>query len=332
MSGTAGLSAAKNRRSGNEVKFNGQQKQPFPDKNIHQPHFAPQHGKQPSQPSQTSQTSQPFQPPHPLVLLKSHELRLQKIENKDTSDSTYDSLIKDFEIHKEEYSKFKQDYTFFKNGVISNEKKISLANASNVNSLQAEKALQTEKAMQSEKAMQAEKALQTEKALQIEKALQAERATHLEKTMRLEKTMQVERAVQLEKTMQLEKTIQAERDIQIKKISNLEGDILSLHRRIDDIHKLIASLSLELSNITQLYKSELIKFEEIQTEEIQTEEIQTEEIQSEEIQSEEIQSERIQSEEVQSEEIDIYDKLTFITNEEPNIQFEVIDSNNTTTL
>ena len=36
MSGTAGLSAAKNRRSGNEVKFNGQPKQPIPDQHFSQ--------------------------------------------------------------------------------------------------------------------------------------------------------------------------------------------------------------------------------------------------------------------------------------------------------
>jgi cell division protein FtsN len=40
----------------------------------------------------------------------------------------------------------------------------------------------------------------------------------------------------------------------MKKVSNLESDILALHRRIDDIYKLITSLSLEVSSITEHYK------------------------------------------------------------------------------
>jgi hypothetical protein len=165
MSGTASLSAAKNRRSGNEVKFNGQAKpsaiasqqqcsqkrgqqcgvqKPMPPQYGQPQHGQPQHGQpqhgqpqhgqpqhgqpQHGQPQHGThkpmppQYGQQIQPPHPLVLLKSHELRLQKVESiilsesdseyefaaNSSSDKNYSSLIKDFAAHKEDFESFKR--------------------------------------------------------------------------------------------------------------------------------------------------------------------------------------------------------------------------------
>ena len=85
MSGNASLSAAKNRRSGNEVKISGQNKQapPPPQKTRQQ-----QQGQQGQQgqgqqgQGQQQQQEQHLQrPPHPMDILKSHELRLREIES-----------------------------------------------------------------------------------------------------------------------------------------------------------------------------------------------------------------------------------------------------------
>ena len=129
MSGTASLSAAKNRRSGNEVKFNGQQKQPMPPppQSPSQPYFRP--GSQPAmQQKNTQQNMQQntqqntqqkpnstFTPlPHPLVLLKSHELRLQKLEKTDSTSVDSGQTSKDCLVHTEDFNLLKKEYALIK--------------------------------------------------------------------------------------------------------------------------------------------------------------------------------------------------------------------------
>jgi len=122
MSGTASLSAAKNRRSGNEVKFNGQSKQPMPPQNTRPPSQPQQCSRQGGQqqcgqqpPIQSPMQPQTqFIPPHPLVLLKSHELRLQKIEASASLSPKEDEssqMANDFVSHKQDYDLFKQSVT-----------------------------------------------------------------------------------------------------------------------------------------------------------------------------------------------------------------------------
>jgi len=102
MSGTAGLSAAKNRRSGNEVKFNGQSKSMPP-------------------PEQTS-VSQVQQPmvrqqnmmPNPIEILKSHEFRLQQLEG--------ENMEQDFLNHKVDFLTLKTDFLTLKNELLTNSK------------------------------------------------------------------------------------------------------------------------------------------------------------------------------------------------------------------
>lgn len=77
MSGNASLSAAKNRRSGNEVKINGQNKQaPPPPQQTRQ-----QQAQAQAQGQQAQAQGQLQRPPHPMDILKSHELRLRTIES-----------------------------------------------------------------------------------------------------------------------------------------------------------------------------------------------------------------------------------------------------------
>jgi len=189
MSGTAGLSAAKNRRSGNEVKFNGQQKQ------LPQPQSCSQKGGQQQcgvQQQYGVQQNMPLQfnpqaPPHPLVLLKSHELRLQKLESiissEPTTDVYYSQIEKDFADHK-------ADYLLFKSVVQNNDRNVLSANVNvpsgNVN-------------VPSTSTCACANVNTNDGAMQI----------------------------------------------QVKKISDLEGDILILHRRIDEMYKLIDSLTKE---------------------------------------------------------------------------------------
>lgn len=99
MSGTAGLSAAKNRRSGNEVKFNGQSKSMPP-------------------PEQTS-VSQPMvrqqnMMPNPMEILKSHEFRLQQLEG--------ENMEQDFLNHKVDFLTLKTDFLTLKNELLTNGK------------------------------------------------------------------------------------------------------------------------------------------------------------------------------------------------------------------
>ena len=88
MSASAGLSSAKNRRSGNEVKFAGQPNLP-PPQNTRQAQqkaaggqqYRPTAGQAPAQaPASTSATMQSQRPPHPMEILKSHEFRLRDLE------------------------------------------------------------------------------------------------------------------------------------------------------------------------------------------------------------------------------------------------------------
>ena len=213
MSGTAGLSAAKNRRSGNEVKFNGQTKQPIPPQQQQQQQQRapppPQHQRTP--PQQCSQKGgqqqcgvqkpvplQQMQPPHPLVLLKSHELRLQKIESiissdvepEPSTDEYYSTLLKDFIAHKEDYDLFKQSVKF------------------------------SEKNMTGNKIQQRDIALPNDISTKDYK-------------------------------------------VQSEKISNLEGDILILHRRIDDMYRIINTMTSELESVKEHYEEKFITYEEI---------------------------------------------------------------------
>jgi hypothetical protein len=280
MSGTASLSAAKNRRSGNEVKFNGQPKQPIPYQNMPQQYTSQQNVKQ----------MQP--PPHPLVILKSHELRLQKIETNDNPELDYSNLIKDFISHKEDYLRFKQDYTLFKNS-IKYEKNISDDNSLSYNSMQ------------------------------------------------------------VDNSMQLDNSMQVDNSTEIQKSSNLEGNILSLHSQIDDIHKLITSISLELSSITQHYKSkdnkcdDTVTLDKLILDKLILDKL-IEQYKEKDIKEKDIKEKDIKEKDNKSTEtvipvipdrfvdIDIHDnfcdKIQSITTEESNIQLEILDSNHTTTL
>ena len=208
MSGTAGLSAAKNRRSGNEVKFNGQSKQPIPVQQQQQQQRPPtqqcsqkggqqQCGVQQIIPPQYGQQLQP--PPHPLLLLKSHELRLQKIESIISSDSEpesstdnyYSTLLKDFIEHKKDYEIFKQSVKF------------------------------------------SEKNMSGTKSTQRDITLQNDISTNNEKDYKL----------------------------QTEKISNLEGDILILHRRIDDMYRIITTMTSELANVKDQCEEKFTNYE-----------------------------------------------------------------------
>jgi hypothetical protein len=205
MSGTAGLSAAKNRRSGNEVKFNGQSKQPSP---FQQQQRAPPPPQQCSQKSGEQQCGlqqnippQLQPPPHPLLLLKSHELRLQKIESiilsdseiesEPSTDNYYSTLLKDFIEHKNDYEIFKQSVKF-------SEKNMSGTKSTNRDTI-----------------------------------LQNDTSTINEKDYKL----------------------------QSEKISNLEGDILILHRRIDDMYRIITTMTSELASVKDQYEEKFTNYE-----------------------------------------------------------------------
>ena len=209
MSGSAGLSAAKNRRSGNEVKFNGQSKHLNPPHQQRGPsQQCSQNGgkKQCGVPQQDPppQHGQQMQPPHPLVLLKSHELRLQKIESIISSEpetdidfetsnhQDYSTLIKDFVAHKEEYEKFKQSLIFSEKNMSGNKNKQNDTTMQNVISTPNEK----------------------------------------------------------------------DYKVQTEKISNLERDILILHRRIDEMYRIIDTMKTELNNVKEHSEEKLNAYEE----------------------------------------------------------------------
>lgn len=94
MSASAGLSSAKNRRSGNEVKFAGQPHLP-PPQNTRQAQpkaaggqqYRPTSGQAPA-PGASSATMQSQRPPHPMEILKSHEFRLRDLEATKQEDTT----------------------------------------------------------------------------------------------------------------------------------------------------------------------------------------------------------------------------------------------------
>jgi len=117
MSGTAALSAAKNRRSGNEVKFNGQSKSLPPPQDTRQQNnkqAPPQNNNRQTPPQQNN--SQGQQMPHPMEILKSHESRLQDIEGSGMAQD-FSSHIDDYASLKADYALLKTDYSLFKNSV-----------------------------------------------------------------------------------------------------------------------------------------------------------------------------------------------------------------------
>ena len=110
MSGTAGLSAAKNRRSGNEVKFNGQSKSIPPPV-------------QTSISSQQSVVRQQNMMPSPMEILKSHEFRLQQLEG--------DNMKQEFLNHKLDFLTLKTDLLTLKNELLVNNKKAEVLSGTN---------------------------------------------------------------------------------------------------------------------------------------------------------------------------------------------------------
>jgi len=115
MSGTAGLSAAKNRRSGNEVKFNGQSKSIPPSE-------------------QTSVSAQPIirqhhTMPNPMEILKSHEFRLQELEGENVEQELLN--------YKVELLTLKTDFLTFKNELLVNNNKMDVSNISTASSSSA---------------------------------------------------------------------------------------------------------------------------------------------------------------------------------------------------
>ena len=114
MSGTAGLSAAKNRRSGNEVKIPGQNKQQLPpplNTRVEHQHQNQQHQQQQQQP----QFQQKM--PHPMDILKSHEIRLRQIENGGLNESS-EELSDEFLSFRSEFISFKAEFLASKNAPV----------------------------------------------------------------------------------------------------------------------------------------------------------------------------------------------------------------------
>ena len=170
MSGTAALSAAKNRRSGNEVKFNGQSKSLPPPQDTRQqqnsrqaPPPQQQNGRQTTQQNnkqqqqgqqQQGQQCQPGQMPHPIEILKSHELRLQDIEGSGMAQD-FSSHIDDYVLLKSEhaslksehaslksdYALLKTDYSLFKNSVKFFEKNSTAVLERSNNNIQSEQTI-----------------------------------------------------------------------------------------------------------------------------------------------------------------------------------------------
>ena len=106
MSGSAGLSSAKNRRSGNEVKFNGQTKSLPPGERT----SIAQQQQQQKQQQQQQQQQALGRPPNPMDILKSHELRIQQLE---TDKVKYDLLN-----HSVDYLTLKTEMLTLKNALL----------------------------------------------------------------------------------------------------------------------------------------------------------------------------------------------------------------------
>ena len=132
MSGTAALSAAKNRRSGNEVKFNGQSKSlpPPQDPRQQQQQNGRQqtNGRQQQQPPQQQQQPQRMQVPHPMEILKSHEMRLRELEGSAEQPSETNTVTNtdDYAALQSETVLLKSDNAALKNSVSILEKKITV--------------------------------------------------------------------------------------------------------------------------------------------------------------------------------------------------------------
>ena len=142
MSGTAAISAAKNRRSGNEVKFNGQSKSLPPPQDPRQQQQQnsrqqPNGRQQPQPPQQQQQQQQQQQPqrmqvPHPMEILKSHEMRLREIEGSleqpSETNTTTNTVTNtdDYAALQAETVLLKSDNAALKNSVSILEKKITV--------------------------------------------------------------------------------------------------------------------------------------------------------------------------------------------------------------
>ena len=110
MSGSAGLSSAKNRRSGNEVKFNGQTKSLPPGERTSIAQHQQQQQQQLQQKQQQQQQQALGRPPNPMDILKSHELRIQQLE---TDKVKYDLLN-----HSVDYLTLKTEMLTLKNALL----------------------------------------------------------------------------------------------------------------------------------------------------------------------------------------------------------------------
>ena len=130
MSGTAAIAAAKNRRSGNEVKFNGQSKSLPPPQDPRQQQQ--QNGRQQPQQNNRQQQQPPqqqrMQVPHPMEILKSHELRLRELEGstEQPSDTNTVTNTEDYTALQADTVLLKSDNAALKNSVSILEKKITV--------------------------------------------------------------------------------------------------------------------------------------------------------------------------------------------------------------
>jgi len=126
MSGTAAISAAKNRRSGNEVKFNGQSKSLPPPQDPRQQQQQQNgrqqpNGRQQQQQQQQQQQPQRMQVPHPMEILKSHEMRLRELEGSAEQPSETNTTT-----NTDDYTALQSDNAALKNSVSILEKKITV--------------------------------------------------------------------------------------------------------------------------------------------------------------------------------------------------------------
>ena len=133
MSGTAAISAAKNRRSGNEVKFNGQSKSLPPPQDPRQQQNSRQQPNGRQQPQQLPQQQQQQQPqrmqvPHPMEILKSHEMRLRELEGsaEQPSETNTTTNTNDYTALQAETALLQSDNAALKNSVSILEKKITV--------------------------------------------------------------------------------------------------------------------------------------------------------------------------------------------------------------
>jgi hypothetical protein len=139
MSGTAALSAAKNRRSGNEVKFNGQSKSlPPPQDTRQRQQPTSQNNRQQQSPAQPAQFQKP---PHPMEILKSHELRLREIEGNKTESNVVDKNVplassNEYSLLKSDHASLKSDHASLKSDHASLKNIVSALDKKNATNLE----------------------------------------------------------------------------------------------------------------------------------------------------------------------------------------------------